>query len=397
MKVLHVIPSVSPIRGGTSRAILDMTLALQRSGLDVEIATTDDHGSKVLPVLLNQRTQYEQVPIYFFPRRSSSSLSLQEFNLSNDLTKWLWQNITRYDLVHVHALFSYPSTIAMVIARLKKVPYITVPHGLLCHWSLQQSARKKKLFLKLIERSNLSNSNALHLTSQMEAQEVKDLDLLSHSFVLPLGLNMPQPVPDASKRLRQSLNILDNSPIILFMGRIHPKKGLDYLIAALGQLKHLPFHFVLAGSGDLEYESEVTSFLKAADIENKTYRLGFVEGEQKDTILQGANLFALTSHSENFGVAVLESLAAGVPVLLTPGVALSAMVLDNKLGYVVDLDVKAISTCLSEILKNKQANDTIGRKAQYFMEEHYTWDKIALRLIQIYADTLNQSSVLQHA
>jgi glycosyltransferase involved in cell wall biosynthesis len=394
MKVLHVVPSVAPVRGGPSYAVMAMVKALRSQGIDAEIATTNDSGPDILDVLLQKRTEYEQVPIWFFPRFSPAQVALREFIFSSSLTTWLWQHITNYDLVHVHAIFSYPSTIAMTIARFKGVPYITRTIGQLCNWSLDQSKRKKQMYLALIERANLNYSRGLHFTAQQEAQEVSTVGLVSPSFVLPLGLTLPNPNPHARQILRQMLKVADDEPIILFMSRLHPKKGLDYLIPALGKLaSQHRFTFLLAGNGTSEYEAMVSNLLETAGIRDRTYQAGFVMDTTKELFLQGSDLFALTSHSENFGVAVLEALAAGLPALVTPGVALAARIQQDHLGYVTQLESSAIAAQIEQWLLDIEQGRKMGDRARQVIAQRYAWNRIALDLMQVYTAIIQDKPI----
>jgi glycosyltransferase involved in cell wall biosynthesis len=288
---------------------------------------------------------------------------VREFAFSGSFTTWLFKNIAKYDAIHVHALFSYTSTVAMAIARLKNVPYLVTPHGLLCEWSLQQSQQRKQAYLKL----------------------------RSPTFILPLALTaIPAQIPNAAKLLRQNLECPIDEPIILFLSRLHYKKGLDYLIPALGKLRDRRFTFVIAGTGTPAYEAEIQALLVSAGIEERTQMLGFVEGEQKDLLIQGADLFALTSHSENFGISVLESLVVGTPVLVTPGVGLATVVRDRHLGYVSDLDIEAITQALDRYLADLDRAKLMGENARQFTLEHYTWDKIATDLVRVYQSLVDR-------
>ncbi len=391
MKILHVIPSVSLTRGGTTPAIIDMVHALQSQGLDVTIATTNDDGDNLLDVALGQIVFHRGIPTYFFPRFSPSSLAIREFNFSSAFTIWLFQNISKYDLIHLHGLFSYTTTIAMAIARFQGIPYITTPHGMLCEWSLQQKRQKKQAYLNLIEQANLDHAQAIHLTCQQERDDLMTLNLKAPTFILPLALtDIPQSIPNAADQLRKSLNCPADEPIILFLSRLHYKKGLDYLIPALAKLRDHRFTFVIAGSGTPTYEAEIQALIVASGLADRTQMVGFVEGEYKDLLIQGSDLFALTSHSENFGVAVLEALIAGKPVLVTPGVGLVDIVRDRDLGYVADLNIESIVHQLEQYFTDPDRAKQKGDRARQFTLKNYTWDKIANDLVQVYRSIVDR-------
>ncbi len=392
MKVLHVIPSVALVRGGPSEAVLAMVKALREQGVEAEIATTNDNGSDLLDVPLNQLV-FQEVPIWFFPRFSPPIHPVREFAFSSDLTRWLWQHISEYDLLHIHAIFSYPSTVAMAIARWQGIPYIVRPIGQLCEWSLQQGTLKKQIYLRLIERSNLNHSKALHFTSELEQQEASKIGLLPPSFILPHGLYLPTTLTDSPQRLREILKVPEDEPVILFMSRLHPKKGLDYLIPALGQLTEHRFTFVLAGKGDAEYEAEIDELLRVAGISSRTYRPGFVTGEMKQLLLQGSDMFALTSHSESFGLVVLEALACGKPAIVTPGVHLASVVKKHQLGYVTRLNANGIASAVQHCLSHPEVGREMGSRVHQLILEQYTWDRIAKKLIKVYDAIINHHVV----
>ncbi|TYQ28120.1 glycosyltransferase [Pseudanabaena sp. UWO311] len=397
MKVLHIIPSVASLRGGTSQAVIEIVGALRSQGIDAEIATTNDNGKDLLDVPLYELTdrlaEYGNIPIRFFPRFSPKINAVREFAFSRSLTTWLWQHINEYDLVHVHAIFSYASTIAMVIARIRKVPYLNMPHGLLCKWSLQQSKFRKQIYLNVIERSNLLHSQSLHFTTQQEQEEFNLLKLNIPSFILPLGVQIPILIPNAQSHLRLLLQIPTHFPILLFMSRIHPKKGLEYLIESLGKLKEYNFALIIAGSGESDYVQQLQDLLVAQGISDRAHLVGFVEGEIKNLYLQGSDLFTLTSHSENFGIAVMESLAAGTPVLITDGVAIAPMVKEKAIGYVTKLEINAIVVTLENFLQNFHQKLHNRSRSQQIIAENYSWQSISAQLATIYRDIITLQNI----
>jgi glycosyltransferase involved in cell wall biosynthesis len=386
MRVLHIIPSVSPVRGGPSQAVLEIVGALKRLGVDTEIAATNDDGPGLLDVPFGDLVDYRGAPVRFFPRWSPHSRALREFAFSASMTSWMWRHIPDYDLIHVHAMFSHASTAAMSIARWHGKPYINRPLGLLCEWSLKQSAKRKNAFLNLIERANLNHAAALEYTAEQEMEEAKTLGLTSPAFVLPFGLHLPAMIPDAHIKLREKLSLPADMPIVLFLSRVHHKKGLHLLIEALHVLAGRRFHLVIAGSGDADYENQIRLQVEAGPLKERTHFVGFAKDEAKDLLLQGSDVFALTSYSESFAIAAMEALAAGTPVLLTPGVPVASLAARFDTGWVCDLDHDSIVGAATAMLDSISDDQAVAKRADRAraVAQHFAWNEIARKMSTVY-------------
>ncbi|MDB9518301.1 glycosyltransferase [Roseofilum reptotaenium CS-1145] len=389
LNILHVIPSVSPLRGGPSYAVINMVKALRKQGINAEIATTDDNGAtgQPLDVPLGKRTDYQGVPIYFFPAGSSSGASLTQdrgFLFSWPLTQWLWKHIQDYDLIHTHYLFSYASTCAAVIAKYHKTPYIRRTIGQLSPWALAQSRGKKQLYSLLIERHNLNQAAAIHCTSDGEALDVRNYGITAPTVTISLGVEIPEIQPDAKAELRKKYDIPLDAPIILFLSRLHYKKRPDLLIEALHQVKskHPNIYLLLAGSGDPEYIQELNQLLHQLDLQKCTRFTGFVTGKDKDLVLQGSDIFVLPSFSENFGIAVVEALAAGLPAIVTPEVQIAPEIEQANAGLVVEGNRESVASAITQLLDSD--NQQLDQKGQTLVKHCYSWPAIAEKLADIY-------------
>jgi glycosyltransferase involved in cell wall biosynthesis len=388
--VLHVIPSVAPVRGGPSQAVLEAVQALNGLGVDAEIVTTNDDGAGTLDVPLLERTEYGNAPVHFFPRWSPPLRPLRDFAYSASLAAWLRRHVPDYDLLHVHALFSFAPSMAMSVARRSNVPYIVRPLGLLGRWSLRQSAWRKRAYLAAIDRANLNGSRGLEFTSREELMEAADLGLRAPGFVLPFGINLPAPMADAPQRVRRRLGLPADEPLILFLSRLHPKKGVEPLISALESIAHRRFSFVVAGSGEREYEAQIRERVRRGALATRTLFPGFVQGEVKQELLQGADVFALTSHSESFGIAVVEALAAGTPVVITDGVPLAQLVRQSATGWVPEFAPQPIARALEAALDGLSDVAAVHDRSRRCraVAEQFAWSTLAARLRDDYACVL---------
>ena len=393
MKILHVIPSVAPVRGGPSQAVLGMVKALREQGIDAEIATTNDNGKELLNVPLGDRIIYQDVPVWFLPR---FSLAMKEFIFSAALTKWLWQHIGDYDLVHSHYLFSYGSTCAGLFARLNKIPYVVRTIGQLTPWALAQNRLKKEIYSFLIERHNLNSAAAIHCTASEEADDVRNFGINTPTITLPLGVDKPEILPKAKTEIRSLYNIPANKPIVLFLSRLHYKKRPDLLIESLGELCKLgqEFHLIMAGSGEDDYVNYLQNLVKDNSLSESTSFVGFVSGRKKDLLLQGSDIFVLPSFSENFGIAVAEAAIAGLPIIITPGVQIAPEIASANAGLIVEGEKAALISALSQLLSSPQLRSQMGQNAQKLASQRYSWEVIAKQLIYFYSEIIAHKSII---
>ncbi|MCL1468529.1 glycosyltransferase [Argonema galeatum] len=395
MKVLHIIPSVSTALGGPTQVVLNLVKALRDCGVDAEIVTTNDNGATLLDVPLNQRIEYEQVPIWFLPRCSPP---LKEFIFSPAITKWLWENIKNYDILDNHYLFSYASTCAGAIARWQNVPYTVRTMGQLAPWALAQSRLKKEIYTFLIERQNLNRAAAIHCTSNGEAEDVRNFGIQTPTVTLPLGVNHPVYWPQAKQKLREMYGICSTTPVVLFLSRLHYKKRPDLLVQALGKLaaKQYKFNLVLAGSGETDYLNYLKNLVSSLELTAETTFPGFVEGQDKELLLQGADIFVLPSFSENFGIAVAEALAHGLPVIITPDIQIAPEIAAAKAGLVVKGEVEPLADAIAQLLTSPQQRQHLGENGKDLVQRRYSWSAIGPHLADVYTSILDKQPIPQY-
>ncbi|MDJ0560728.1 MAG: hormogonium polysaccharide biosynthesis glycosyltransferase HpsP, partial [Microcystis sp. M53599_WE4] len=332
MKILQIVPSISLVYGGPSQMVLGLSAALAQLGQDVTIITTDsngDTGQAPLDVPLGVSVSQNGYQIYYFP-----CSPFRRYKFSLDLFTWLANRAKDYDIAHIHALFSPVSSISASIARYRQLPYILRPLGTLDPADLQKKRQLKQIYANFLEKPNLAAAAAVHFTSQQECQIAERFNIKTKDIVIPLGVDFfdPQALPVNGFDLPQ------NKPIILYMSRLDPKKGLDLLLPSLERLlaKGLDFHFVLAGGNpqDREYENRIKNQIERSILVKNTTITGFVTGEIKNNLLARADLFVLPSYYENFGIAVAEAMAAGIPVVISDRVDLHPAVAAAAAGWV---------------------------------------------------------------
>jgi len=371
---------------------LSAALAVQPDA-SVTVITTDSNGDvdeAPLDVPLGQPVEQDGYEVIYF--RCSP---FRRYKFSAPLLRWLWANAHRYDIAHIHALFSPVSTSAATVCRLKKLPYLMRPLGTLDPADLAKKKQIKKIYAALLERPNLAGAAAIHFTSNLESKVSERFGVSTPDIVVPLGVALPN-LPDrisAQHAIRERFNIPQERPILLFMSRIDPKKGFDLLLPALAQLyeNNSPFHFLLCGANpqDRAYETQIQQQIQAASWSAQATINGFVSGELKAQILSAADAFVLPSYYENFGIAVAEAMAAKLPVIISDQVHIWPAIAQSESGWVVPTEVAPLVAAMTEALSSEEARSQRGENAQQCAKENYSWDAIAERILTIYRGLLN--------
>lgn len=378
MRVLHVIPSAAPGDGGPNLAVRAMARGLAARGVDVTVATTNADGARALAVPLDTPVIDEGVVYRYFARTVPGS-----WKFSWPLTRWLWANAAAYDVVHVHALFSYATIPGCRAAAHAPVPYVLRPLGTLSEWSLGHHRWKKRPYYALLERSHLEMASAIHVTSAAEADDVARLGYGDRARVIPLGVDV-----DEQLWVGHTRPVAIERPLrLLFLSRLHEKKNVPLLLRALASdaIALRAVELTIAGDGDPRYRTELKAMARELGLTSRVRFVGHVVGEEKRRALADADCFILPSAHENFGLAVAEALAAGLPVIVTPGVALAPNVVAAGAGLVADATDDALGAAIVWAADHPAALVEMGQRAWRLARTDLSWRTTCARLADLYA------------
>lgn len=386
MKVLHVIPSLSPSQGGPSKALPEMARTLVQAGVIVDVVCTDDDGAGLrlsgvshgLPV-----THEDGFRIFYFPKQT------EFYKVSLPLLRWLCRHAWKYEVIHIHTVFSFATLAGALAARLAGVPYVVRPLGVLNAWGMKNRRRwVKALSFGLLDKPALNRASAIHYTSDQEAAEAAQLGLSPPPVVLPLGIDLSGfaslPPRDA---LAREWPQAAGKKVILFLSRLDEKKGLPVLLEAFAKVhRECPQAFlIVAGDGDSVLLQSLQHQSKQLGIESAMLWAGHVAGERKRAVLAGTDVFVLPSRSENFGIALLEAMASGLACVTTPGVALACdeVCRDAVIRTPVD-DAEALALECIRLINDDALRQNLAISARTAALS-YSSEVMASRLVKLYA------------
>lgn len=390
MKVLHIIPALGNVYGGPSKSVLELVETIVDLGVSCDLVTTNANGNQILDVPLQTWIINKCCRIQYFPY-----CDVFDYKLTWSLSKWLFQHVSDYDLVHTNAIFSYPVLPAYWSCQWQGVPYVITPHGMLEPWALAYKSWKKQLYLKLLEKPAFKNASALQVLAPSEAEKIKPLGIKTPFVYIPNGINPNEfDVSVDVELFYQKFPETRNKKLILFLGRIDPKKGLDLLASAFARVcEQFPqTHLIIAGPDNIGFLSTAQNYFQRMGCSQAITFTGMLTGSLKHSALAAADIFVAPSYSEGFSISVLEGMISGLPCVITTGCNFpeAAMV---EAAYVVEPDAERIAEALINCLQNPKQAQAIGNRARQLILDKYTWKRIASNLIEVYSTIVQKKSL----
>lgn len=365
--MVHVVPHIDQEASGPSYSVPRLCQSLAALGHEVELSCLAGRGA-IPGVILDLHRQW---PV------------MGRFAISTSHARALSAKARQVDIVHNHSLWSMVNVASGLVVPGHRAKLVTSPRGTLSSWALGRS-RLMKRGLWPLQRKALDRADLLHATSEVEYNEIRAQGFKAPVAIIPNGIDVPayKPRRDASRRT------------LLFLGRIHPTKGIDRLLLAWQQLQdlHPDWRLVIAGRGEATHEREVTELAARLNLKRVEFP-GPLYGDAKSGAFFAAEVFVLPSHSENFGMAVAEALAHGCPAVVSRGAPWSGLEAEDC-GWWVSNDVPALTHALDTAMRESwERRENRGKAGRHWMERNFTWASVAEQMDGAYQWMLKGGSI----
>lgn len=375
MHVIQIVPSIAQRSSGPSYSVRRLTEALQENRIDCTLAALEFGGEPELDYL-------ELFQIGLGPRRLGRSRTMLRF-----LERQAWSACD--DLVlHSHGMWQMNAIYPGWIARRTGVPLIVSPRGAFSKWAMGNGSRFKSLFWPIVQRPALRSVSCFHATSAAEIEDIRRLGFKQPVALIPNGIDLPEVCREAVK---------SDAHMLLFLGRLHPVKGIDMLLEVWGRLQdEFPsWSLVIAGGdrgyyGKSRYMDELVRMAGSLGLNRVTFA-GEQDAAQKAALYSSAKLYVLPSRSENFGITVAEALASGVPAIVTQGAPWSQLEIEGA-GWWVETEAGALENGLRAAMTlGSNELHSMGQRARAWMERDHGWNRVAEEMTRVYRWLVNPS------
>jgi len=378
MKLLHVLPTVDPRGGGPMEGVLQRGLRLREMGHDVEIVAMDDPST-------NHVREHPLKVHAIGPGQG-------KYGFHRGLGPWLQDHAADYDLTVVNGLWQYHSLATWRTHRAMGLPYVVFTHGMLDPWfkrTYPLKHLKKWLYWPWADYRVLRDAAAVLFTSEEERRLARQSFWLyeARERVVAYGTRPPpEDGPRLANRFLESYPELRGKRLLLFLGRLHEKKGCDLLVEAFGDEapRHPGLHLVMVGPDDTGQMARLKALAKRHSVSHRVHFTGLLRGESKWGALHAAEAFALPSHQENFGIAVAEALACGLPVLISDKVNIWREIQTAGAGLVDQDSTEGMRRLLAQWLAlDADQRHAMGDAARALFQRQFSVDAMASSLIEV--------------
>jgi glycosyltransferase involved in cell wall biosynthesis len=357
-------------------------------GVEVEIVATDSMGYRSV---LDAPAGAADVPLRVFPTTGGD-----RFALSWSLMRYLMETASVADVIHVHSLYQFPQMSAFVVATLQHIPLVVSPRGALDHHLRTRGAKRKAVMERVWQRRMFDRAACIHYTSNEELEQAQDRQYGGPVAVIPNGISLDGFRRDrfdaiGRQEVRNAWNIPENAPIIVNHGRLHEKKGLKFLIAALPLIREsFPDArlVLIANSKDPEYRP-LKAQVEAIGMQQNVLFAGELTGGRLIDLLRASDVWALPSFTENFGNAVLEALALGLPLVTTREVAVASDAARSGACLLGERSPASMAKEIVKILKDPELARQLETNGPQFAQL-YEWDRLAYDYLDMYENAAEQ-------
>lgn len=385
MKILVTAAGIGPETGGARTGILNICRSLNQRGHEVTLFTTRVKSEAVFDDNAMNFAEEEGFKINYY----SADYILFGNVLSIPFARAIKREVSQSDIVLIHGLYQFTSTTTAFYCRKYKVPYVLRPHGTLDPFLVyRRRCLLKMAYLFFFEKRNFIRAAAIQYSSEMEQKMTERfISKSAQAIIISEGINLERFDHVVYRGRYRSIHPeLENKIIVLFLGRFHQKKGIELLIEAfvrvVSQTCHA--HLILAGSGDKSYTEKIMSKIERSGIFQYITVTGHLSNEEKNDILADADIFALPSYGENFGLAVVEAMACGLPVVISDKVGIWREVAEGGAGLVAPCDSDKIADSLKELLNNPGLRSKLGQQGRKLAKSRFSMDEMARRMESAY-------------
>lgn len=396
MRIVHYLKWMRLSDGGTVRAVLDWCAALAARGHDVTLITADacdvpadwKKGAHGLPRCAEVDI-HDAVGRWFGRRVARGAPDKPTQVLTRASLERAAGLLRGADCLHLHGVWATSNAQLASLARDLGTPYVVSPHGMLDDWSLAQGAAKKRLHLALVSGRVLRGARSVLCTAQGELDQcAKHFDRARGRVVPLLFDTSPFIEPVGPEAARARFGLTADTPVVLFLSRLHAKKGVDRLLRAAAILKDRAFTLVLAGPADPPaYEQHLRALAAELGLGERVKFVGMVTGSDKISLFRAASVFALPTSQENFGFVILEAMSAGVPVLTTRGVDTWPELEASGGAVICDGSPAPLAEELRRLLDDEGARARMGQKAREWALALLDPGAVIARYEEVYAGT----------